>query len=113
MTGRIATSTSAALTATMLRIRQLMPDSEALNPVSGKSHSKEILWARLVWTEYLIARARYTAPPNNQPITPTRDCWVFKQAGKLSAENRDKGLHNDDKGLHIVPFRSGYHALLG
>ena len=26
-----------------------------------------------------------------------RDCWVFKQAGKLRAENRDKGLHSDDE----------------
>ena len=26
-----------------------------------------------------------------------RDCWVFKQAGKLSAENRDKGLHSNDE----------------
>ena len=26
-----------------------------------------------------------------------RDCWVFKLAGKLSTENRDKGLHNDDE----------------
>ena len=26
-----------------------------------------------------------------------RDCWVFKQAGKLSAETRDKGLHSDDE----------------
>ena len=26
-----------------------------------------------------------------------KDCWVFKQAGKLSAENRDKGLHRDDE----------------
>ena len=25
-----------------------------------------------------------------------RDCWVFKQAGKLNAENKDTGLHNDD-----------------
>ena len=25
-----------------------------------------------------------------------RDCWVFKQAGKLNAENEDKGLHSDD-----------------
>ena len=25
-----------------------------------------------------------------------RDCWVFKQAGKLIAENNDKGLHSDD-----------------
>ena len=71
MAGRVATSTSAALTAAMLRIQQLMPDSEALNSVSGKSHSKEILWARPVWTEYSTAHARYMAPPKNQPITPT------------------------------------------
>ncbi len=40
MAGHVVTSTSAALTATIPRIRQLMPDSEALNPVSGKSLSK-------------------------------------------------------------------------
>ena len=26
-----------------------------------------------------------------------RDCWVFKQAGNLTAENNDKGLHIDDE----------------
>ena len=26
-----------------------------------------------------------------------RDCWVFKQVGKLNAENNDKGLHSDDE----------------
>src|SRR4051812_12123424 len=52
MIGRVSTSTSATLTATMLKIQQLMPDSEAPNPVSGKSHSKETLWARPVWTVY-------------------------------------------------------------
>ena len=25
-----------------------------------------------------------------------RDCTVFKQAGKINAENKDKGLHSDD-----------------
>ena len=46
--GHIATNISAALIAIILRIRQSMPDSEALNPVSGKSHSKEILRGRPV-----------------------------------------------------------------
>ena len=33
-----------------------------------------------------------------QPANHTnRDCWVFKQAGKLRAENRDKGLHSNDE----------------
>ena len=73
-----------------------MPDSEALNPVSGKSHSKEILRARPVWNEYSIARARYTAPPETPANHTNRDCWVFKQAGKLNAENENKGLHSND-----------------
>ena len=36
------------INATILRIRQLMPDSEALNPVSRRSHSKETLRAHPV-----------------------------------------------------------------
>ena len=48
MAGRVATSTSAALTVIILKIRQSMPDSKALNQVSGKSHSKEILQAHPV-----------------------------------------------------------------
>ena len=70
MAGRVATSTSAALTAIILKIRQSMPDSEALNPVSRKSRSKEILRACPVWTEYSTVCARYMAPPKSQPITP-------------------------------------------
>ena len=72
MAGRVATSTNAALTATILRIRQSMPDSEAPNPVSGNNHSKELLRVPPIWTEYSIARARYTAPPKSQLTTPTR-----------------------------------------
>ena len=71
MAGRVVTKTNIALIATIVRIRQSMPDSEALNPVSGKSHSKEILRARPVWTEYSTAHARYMAPPKSQLITPT------------------------------------------
>ena len=33
-----------------------------------------------------------------QPANHTnRDCWVFKQAGKLSAKSRDKWLQSDDE----------------
>ena len=33
----------------------------------------------------------------NQPANHTnRECWVFKQAGKLNAENKEKCLHSDD-----------------
>ena len=40
-------------------------------PGQRKNHSKEILRARPVWTEYSIAPARYMAPKANHPIIPT------------------------------------------
>ena len=70
MAGHVATKTNAALTAITVRIRQSMPDSEALNPVNGKSHSKELLRVRPIWTEYSIAHARYMAPVKSQLTTP-------------------------------------------
>ena len=48
MAGHVATNASATFTVTIPRIRQSMPDSKALNPVNGKSHSKEALRARPV-----------------------------------------------------------------
>ena len=36
-----------------------------------------------------------------------RDCWVFKQAGKLIAENSDKGLHSDDEEETRPPSNRG------
>ena len=69
----VATDTSAATTAITPKTRQSMPDSVALNPVSGKSRSKEAIRARPVWTAYSIARVKFTAPPINQPTTPTEN----------------------------------------
>ena len=71
MAGRVEAKINATLTATIRRIRQSTPDSEALNPVSGRSHSKELLRVRPIWTEYSTALARYMAPPKSQLITPT------------------------------------------
>ena len=36
-----------------------------------------------------------------------RDCWVFKQAGMLSADNEDKGLHSDDNEEPRPPNNNG------
>ena len=66
-----ATNTSVTKMVITLKIWQSMPDSVALNPVSGKSHSKIAIQARPVWTAYSIARVKFTAPPISQPITPT------------------------------------------
>ena len=35
------------------------------------------------------------------------DCWVFKQAGKLIAENKDKGLHSNDEDEPRPPNTGG------
>src|SRR4051812_7091469 len=35
------------------------------------------------------------------------DCWVFKQAGKLRAEHKDKGLNSDDEEEPRPPNNSG------
>ena len=37
-----------------------------------------------------------------------RDCWVFKQAGKLNAENKDIGLHREDDEEPRPPNNSGH-----
>ena len=39
-----------------------------------------------------------------------RGCWVFKQAGKLSAENRDKGLHSDNEEEPRPPKNRGQNG---
>ena len=69
MAGRVETKTNAALTATVMRIQQSTLDSEAPSLVNGRSHSKEPLRVRPIWTEYSTAYARYMAPLKNQPIT--------------------------------------------
>ena len=71
MTGRINKKTNAALTMTAMRIRQSTLDSEALNPVNGRSHLNELLQVRPIWTEYSTALVKYMEPPKNQLTTPT------------------------------------------
>ena len=53
------------------KIWRTTPDSVALNPVSGRSHSKETKMVHPVWTEYSIGLARYMAPLICLPIIPT------------------------------------------
>ena len=62
---------SVATMATTPKTWQSMLDSVFLNPVSGRSRSKEAIRARPVWTAYSIARVKFTATPISQPIIPT------------------------------------------
>ena len=71
MAGRVKTKINAALTATAMSLRQSTPDSEAPSPINGRSHSKEPLRARPIWTEYSTAPVKYMEPPKSQLTTPT------------------------------------------
>ncbi|KNE87397.1 hypothetical protein PSTG_19218 [Puccinia striiformis f. sp. tritici PST-78] len=64
------------------------------NSKSGqrKKLFKRTIRDRPVWTAYSAARARFMAPPTNQPTTLTEIARCSKQAGKLNAENKEKGL---------------------
>ena len=57
-----------------------------------KKHSGPVQFGP--YTRSLVSNTRHPDKPANNT---NRDCWVFKQAGKLIAENKDKGPHNDDE----------------
>ena len=45
--------------------------------------------------------------PDKPANHTNRECWVFKQAGKLNAENKEKGLHSDDNEEPQLPNTGG------
>ena len=65
-----ATNTNIETIVTIPRTRRSTPDSVALIPVSGRSHLREIIRARPVWTAYSIVHVKSMALLINQPIIP-------------------------------------------
>ena len=45
--------------------------------------------------------------PDKPANHTNRDCWVFKQAGKLITENKDKGPHSHDEEEPRQPHTGG------
>ena len=72
------------------RTRRSTPDLVAPCPVSGRSHIKEIIRAR---------PCQIHGTPDKPANHTHRSCWVFKQADKLNAEDKEKGSQseNDDE----------------
>ena len=95
--GHIVASIIATLTAKVLRIRQSMPDSKALNPVSRKKPFKQSSPGPSSLDRILDRLCQIHGTPDKPANHTNRDCWVFKQAGKLIAKNEDKGPHSDDE----------------
>ena len=80
MAGHVATNISAALTVKIPRIQQSMPDSKALNPVSGKSHSNKALRAIQFgpYTRSLVSNTRHP----RQASQPHQQGLLGVQAGR-------------------------------
>ena len=68
--------------------QQLMPDSGALDLTSKISHLKAAKRDR---------PCQIHGTPDKQANHTNIDCWVFKQAGKLNAENKEKGSQSEDE----------------
>ena len=48
--------------------------------------------------DHILDRSCQIHGTPDKPVNNTnRECWVFKQAGKLNAENKDKASHSDDE----------------
>ena len=45
--------------------------------------------------------------PNKSANHTNKDCWVFKQAGKLNAENKEKGSQSEDDDEEPRPPNTG------
>ena len=45
--------------------------------------------------------------PDKPANHTNRECWVFKQAGKLNDESKEKGLHSDDEEEPLPPNTGG------
>ena len=111
--GHVATNISAVLTAIISRIRQSMPDSKALNPVSGKKPFKQSTPGPSSLDHILDRSCQIHGTPEKPANHTNRDCWVFKQAGKLITENKDKGPHSDDEEEPRQPHTGGQKRKCG
>ena len=94
--GHDTTNTSVEATMKIPKTWWSTPDSVALNPVSGRSHSKETKVVHPIWTEYSIGLARFMAPLTSLPIIPTEIAGVFKHADKLNTEHKGKEPPSED-----------------
>ena len=74
------------------KTRQSMPNSVALSPVSGKSHSKRTVQDRPVWTAYSTVHAKFMAPQEHQPIIPTENAGSSNKPAGQVPKTRRRGL---------------------
>ena len=97
MAGHVATSRSAALTVTNTEDTAVNAGFSGSKPGQRKKPFKRNPPGPSSLNRILDRSCQIHGTPEQPANHTNRDCWVFKQAGKLSVENRDKGLHSDDE----------------
>ena len=90
--GSVVIDQSAAITAITPKIQQSMPDSEALDPVSGKSHFKKAIQAHQACTTYLTAHAKFMVPQEQQPNIPIENVESSNKPADHVPETTRRGL---------------------
>ena len=101
---RTVTRNGAGSRITARRARQLMPDSKALGRI------RKICPPKIIGTSYLTSTKSWTKYVKSTvlpgPANHThRDCWVFKQSGRLNAEH--KGLDTPSESDETQKQHSG------
>ena len=74
-----------------------MPDLGALDPVNGKSHSKAAKMGPSSLNKILDRLCQIHGTSDKPANHTNRECWVFKQAGKLNAEHKGEETPSEDE----------------
>ena len=104
--GHVVTSISAALTAKILRIRQSMPDSKALNLVGGKSHSNKVRRVRPAWT-YTRSLVSNTRHPRQASQSHQQGLLGVQAGRQVNCRKQGQGPHSDDEEEPRQPHTGG------
>src|SRR3954469_22340094 len=75
-----------------------MPDLGALDQVSGKSPLKANRDGRTSLNKILDKLCQIHGPPDKPANHTHRECWVFKQSGKLNTEHKGLDTPSEDEG---------------
>src|SRR4051812_44645309 len=91
-----ATDTSVKATVIIQTTRWSTPDSVAPSPASGRSQFKRNNPGLSSLDRILNRPCQIHGTPDKPANHTNISCWVFKQAVKINAENKEKGAQSED-----------------
>ena len=77
--------------------RRSTPDSVAQSLVSGRSHSKGSRDGPSSLNKILDKLCQIHGTPEKPANHTHRECWIFKEAGKLNAEHKGRETPSEDE----------------